>query len=89
LPGITSPASAGPPANASTHHTDLHVAHLPTYHFGQLVWNQLGPASDVRDFGSPAPDSLLLHLAWVVGCFIFFAVLAAIGYRRDLERDHG
>jgi ABC-2 type transport system permease protein len=66
------------------------LAHyLPTYHFGQLVWNQLGPASDVQAFGSPTPDSLLVHLAWVIGSFVVFAVLAVIGYRRDLERDHG
>jgi ABC-2 type transport system permease protein len=66
------------------------LAHyLPTYHFGQLVWNQLGPASDVQAFGSPTPDPMLLHLAWVIGCFVVFAILAAIGYRRDLERDHG
>lgn len=66
------------------------LAHyLPTYHFGQLVWNQLGPVADVQAFGSPAPDPLLVHLAWVIGCFVVFAVLAAVGYRRDLERDHG
>lgn len=66
------------------------LAHyLPTYHFGQLVWNQLGPASDVQTFGSPAPNSPLVHLAWVIGCFVVFGILAAIGYRRDLERDHG
>jgi ABC-2 type transport system permease protein len=61
------------------------LAHyLPTYHFGQLVWNQLGPTSDVVAFGSPAPDPLLVHLAWVIGCFVVFGVLAAVGYRRDL-----
>jgi ABC-2 type transport system permease protein len=66
------------------------LAHyLPTYHFGQLVWNQLAPASDVQAFGSPVPDSLLVHLVWVIGCFVVFGILAAIGYRRDLERDHG
>jgi ABC-2 type transport system permease protein len=65
------------------------LAHyLPTYHFGQLVWNQLAPTTDVVDFGSPAPDPLLVHLAWVVGCFVVFGVLAAAGYRRDLGRDH-
>ena len=65
------------------------LAHyLPTYHFGQLVWNQLGPAADVVAFGSPTPDPLPLHLAWVIGCFVVFGVLAAIGYRRDLGRDH-
>jgi ABC-2 type transport system permease protein len=65
------------------------LAHyLPTYHFGQLVWNQLAPTADVVDFGSPAPDSLLLHLAWVLGCFVVFGVLAAIGYRRSLRREH-
>jgi hypothetical protein len=32
LPGITSPAPTGPPVNASTHHTDLRVAHLPAHH---------------------------------------------------------
>jgi ABC-2 type transport system permease protein len=65
------------------------LAHyLPTYHFGQLVWNQLGPTADVVAFGSPAPDLLLVHLAWVVGCFAVFGVLATAGYRRDLRRDH-
>ena len=65
------------------------LAHyLPTYHFGQLVWNQLGPTADVVAFGSPAPDPLAVHLAWVIGCFVVFGVLAAVGYRRDLRRDH-
>jgi ABC-2 type transport system permease protein len=65
------------------------LAHyLPTYHFGQLVWNQLGPVADVQAFGSPAPDSMLVHLAWVIGCFVVFAIIAAAGYRRDLQRDH-
>jgi len=63
--------------------------YLPTYHFGQLVWNQLAPVADVQAFGSPAPDSMLVHLAWVIGCFVVFGILAAVGYRRDLERDHG
>jgi ABC-2 type transport system permease protein len=62
--------------------------YLPTYHFGQLVWNQLGPTADVVAFGSPAPDPLAVHLAWVTGCFVLFGVLAAVGYRRDLRRDH-
>jgi ABC-2 type transport system permease protein len=65
------------------------LAHyLPTYHFGQLVWNQLGPVADVQAFGSPAPDSMLVHLAWVIGCFVVFAIIAAAGYRRDLQRGH-
>jgi ABC-2 type transport system permease protein len=64
------------------------LAHyLPTYHFGQLVWNQLGPTADVVAFGSPAPDPLLVHLSWVIGCFIVFGVLAAAGYRHHLGRE--
>jgi ABC-2 type transport system permease protein len=60
--------------------------YLPTYHFGQLVWSSMGPAVDVQAFGSPAPGSLLVHLAWVAGCFLVCALVAAAGYRRDLER---
>jgi len=62
--------------------------YLPTYHFGQLVWSQLGPAGDVRQFGSPAPDSLLVHGGWVAGWWCLFAVLAAVGYRRDQRRNY-
>jgi ABC-2 type transport system permease protein len=61
--------------------------YLPTYHFGQLVWNQLAPAGDVRQFGSPAPDSLVVHATWVAGWWLAFAALAVLGYRRDLRRN--
>ncbi len=64
------------------------LAHyLPTYYFGQLVWNQLGPTTDVVAFGSPAPDPLPVHLAWVLGCFIVFGALAAAGYRHHLGHE--
>ncbi|MGH3383165.1 MAG: ABC transporter permease [Nocardioidaceae bacterium] len=60
--------------------------YLPTYHFGQLVWSSMATPADVQDFGSPAPDSLLVHLTWVVACFVVFGALAVWGYRRDLQR---
>lgn len=62
--------------------------YLPTYHFGQLAWSQMAPASDVQAFGSPAPGSLASHAAWVVGGAVIFGVLAAVGYRRDLNRSN-
>ena len=63
--------------------------YLPTYHFGQLVWNQLAPAVDVVAFGAPAPGSMAVHAAWVAGSFVFFAAVAVVGYRRDRERTLG
>jgi ABC-2 type transport system permease protein len=56
---------------------------LPTYHFGQLVWNQMAPVQDVVAFGSPAPEALWVHAAWVAGSFVLFGIAAAAGYHRD------
>lgn len=60
--------------------------YLPTYHFGQLVWNALAPEGDVTAFGAPAPGAPGVHLAWVAGSFVVFALIAAAGYRRDRDR---
>lgn len=57
--------------------------YIPTYHFGQLVWNSLAPAADVEAFGSPPAGSPAVHAAWVLTCFALFAAVAAVGYRRD------
>lgn len=61
--------------------------YLPTYHFGQLVWAQTAPEADVRAFGSLPSGSMWEHVAWVVGSFLVFGVLAVVGYRRDLSRS--
>jgi hypothetical protein len=42
-------------------------------------------ASDIEQFGSPAPVSMTVHAAWVLGNFVDFGVLAVLGYRRDLQ----
>lgn len=61
---------------------------LPTYHFGQLAWNQIAPVADVVAFGSPEPESLLVHAAWVAGSFVVFGLVAVVGYRRDVRRSY-
>jgi ABC-2 type transport system permease protein len=61
--------------------------YLPTHHFGQLVWAQTAPEADVAAFGSLPTGSTWEHVAWVVGGFVVFGVLAVAGYRRDLSRS--
>jgi ABC-2 type transport system permease protein len=56
--------------------------YLPTYHFGQLVWSQVGNTGDVAVFAS-GQASNAVHIAWLVGSFVVFGVIALIGYRRD------
>jgi ABC-2 type transport system permease protein len=56
--------------------------YLPTYHFGQLVWSQVGDARDVAVFAS-GDTGTWVHIAWVAGSFVMFGIVALIGYRRD------
>lgn len=56
--------------------------YLPTYHFGQLVWSQVGPPADVAVFASGTAGTWT-HIAWVAGSFVIFGVVALLAYRRD------
>ncbi|GGI05138.1 ABC transporter permease [Egicoccus halophilus] len=56
---------------------------LPTYHFGQLAWRQVGSARDVEAFVGVAPRPASVHLTWVLGCFVVFGALAVLAARRE------
>ncbi|MBY5162386.1 ABC transporter permease [Salsipaludibacter albus] len=63
---------------------------LPTYHYGRVVWAQLAPPVDVTAWtGAEATGSLWPHVAWMLGSFVVFGILAAVGWRRDREATLG
>lgn len=61
--------------------------YLPTYHYGQLVWGAVGSPKDVGLFTGITPGAPLEHAVWLVGCFVFFGVLAVWGYQRDKGQE--
>jgi ABC-2 type transport system permease protein len=64
--------------------------YLPTYHFGRLVWAQLGAPEDVAAWSGNAVAGVgVADVVWVAGCFIVCGVLALVGYRRDAARTLG
>lgn len=56
---------------------------LPTFHFGQLVWQHVAPAADVEVWTSVAPSGTAVHLAWVLGATVVFGVIATLAGRRS------
>ncbi len=60
---------------------------LPTFHLGQLAWQTMAPASDVEAFGVATQGSVWLHVGVVLGWGALCAVLTALGYRRELDRE--
>ncbi len=60
---------------------------LPTYHYGQLVWATVGTPADVEAYVGTAPLGTWVHVAWLIGTFVVFGVLASWGYRRDRRRE--
>jgi ABC-2 type transport system permease protein len=60
---------------------------LPTYHYGQLVWATVGTPADVETYVGTAAQGTGVHVAWLVGTFVVFGVLASWGYRRDRRRE--
>lgn len=63
---------------------------LPTYHYGLLVWAQVAPPADVSAWvGTDVAGPLWPQVAWMVGSFVVFGLLALAGYRRDRERTLG
>lgn len=56
---------------------------LPTYHFGQLAWQQVAPTADVQAFTGLPVRSAGLHLAWVLGCAFVFGIVALWAARRE------
>ncbi|HSK22567.1 MAG TPA: ABC transporter permease [Egicoccus sp.] len=57
--------------------------YLPTYHYGQLAWQQVASDLDVEAFVGFAPRGTGVHLAWMLGCFLAFGLLAVAAARRE------
>lgn len=57
--------------------------YLPTYHYGQLAWQQVASDRDVEAFVGVAPQWTGVHLAWMLGSFVAFGLLALAAARRE------
>ena len=55
---------------------------LPTHHFGQLAWQHVAPAADIKTWTGIAPVGTGVHLAWGLGSAVAFAAIAALASRR-------
>jgi ABC-2 type transport system permease protein len=62
--------------------------YLPTYHFGQLVWQAVGSRDDIALLAGSVSDGFWVHVLWLAGTFVVFGVLALLGYRRDQEERY-
>lgn len=60
---------------------------LPTHHFGQLAWQSMASADDVRSFGADISGSTLQHVVVVIAWGAMCTALTVWGYRRELERE--
>lgn len=56
---------------------------LPTYHYGQLAWQQVATTADVTAFVGLAPRPAREHVAWMLGSFLVFGALAVLAARRE------
>lgn len=62
--------------------------YLPTYHFGQLVWQAVGSSSDIALLAGSSSGGAWVHGLWLAGMFIVFGFLAVLGYRRDQDKQY-
>lgn len=62
---------------------------LPTYHFGQLAYRTVMPASDVEFWVGAAAQPLWVHLAWVVGSAAVLGLVTVIAARRESVTRRG
>jgi ABC-2 type transport system permease protein len=63
--------------------------YLPTFHYGQLVWQSVGHPNDIARFTGQASSGTLEHVLWLLGTFVVFGVLALWGYKRDQSQQFG
>ncbi|MCA9840048.1 MAG: ABC transporter permease [Trueperaceae bacterium] len=63
--------------------------YLPTYHYGQLVWASAGKADDVALYVGQPIGASWVSMAWLLGSFLVFGVLAWWGYKRDQVEQFG
>ena len=62
---------------------------LPTFHFGQLAYRIVMPASDVEDLTGITPGLIGTHLAWVTAATIALGGLALLAARREAVTRRG
>lgn len=62
--------------------------YLPTYHYGQLVWQVAGKADDVALLLGPASGDTWTHISYLATTFVVFAILAIIGFKRDENKNY-
>lgn len=63
--------------------------YLPTYHYGQLAWQQIASDRDVEAFVGFGPEGVGTHLAWMLGSFVVFGALAVAAARREAVARRG
>ncbi|MCC2334118.1 ABC transporter permease [Cellulomonas wangsupingiae] len=63
--------------------------YLPTFHFGQLAYRAVMPASDVAAFTGAATQPVALHVAWVVGSAVLLGAVALLAARREAVTRRG
>ncbi len=64
------------------------AAYLPTYHYGQLVWQVAGKADDVALLLGPPSGDTWTHISYLAATFVIFAILAIIGFKRDENKNY-
>lgn len=60
--------------------------YLPTYHYAQLAWGVMAAPETIEGYTGIAIGPAWVHVAWLVGTFVVFTVLALAGYRRQRRR---
>ncbi len=60
---------------------------LPTYHYGQLVWRVTASPEAVEAYTGIALGPAWVNLAWLVGTFVVFGLMAVWAYRRQRSRE--
>jgi ABC-2 type transport system permease protein len=63
--------------------------YLPTFHYGQLVWQSVGHPNDITRFTGQVSGGMLEHVLWLLGTFVVFGVLALWGYQKDKSQQFG
>jgi len=61
--------------------------YLPTSHWGNLAWSTMATPSQAADFGVRSAGRPLLDLGVVLAWALAASMLAALGWRRDRDRD--
>jgi ABC-2 type transport system permease protein len=63
--------------------------YLPTYHLGQLVWRVVATEADAAALTGMEPQSIVVHVSWVLGCTVVGATVALWAARREAVTRRG